>query len=494
MGAQLPKPVTSKVLERFGNVHYSCGVAQMNGYRERMEDAHSACFGPNYAFFAVFDGHMDPHCSAWLGREFPEAIAKKGPPISDDDLVNLTVDLDNRYLAGNVDSGSTGTFFIATPDEPTPEGEAQFEIQVGNVGDSRVILGRKGRAVPLTTDHKPSLEGERARIELCGGTVTNARVDGNLAVSRAFGDGQYKGGSGSPTVQKVIAVPEVRHIKARTGDFILLSCDGVFEGNFSNDEVIEFAANLMKTESDLAIVAAAVCDQALERGSKDNITCMIVEFKDGTRLPGAAEEFVPGPYSAPHHNGFRSAYAAMAEKVHLTLAQALERRYDHLKGLLAKRAAQLGYDPLDATAEPNYEKLSRSDLQSILQSYKEVTLGLSLEDMVQKCKQLKLDGKPLIPADMKEVTDELTTYGDGPEADLSGEARTAWFETHAKSMETADTDSNDGDTDTNKMVVDAGTFAKLQAVQQQSGGAIPLHLLMQLLQASAGGKSADDDI
>lgn len=65
--------------------------------------------------------------------------------------------------------------------------------QVGNVGDSRVVCGRDGKAIPMTTDHKPTLPEERARIVACGGDVVNARVDGNLAVSRAFGDSQYKG-------------------------------------------------------------------------------------------------------------------------------------------------------------------------------------------------------------------------------------------------------------------------------------------------------------
>ena len=45
----------------------------------------------------------------------------------------------------------------------------------------------------LTTDHKPDHPKERARIERCGGKVEIAeggvaRVNGNLAVSRGFGD------------------------------------------------------------------------------------------------------------------------------------------------------------------------------------------------------------------------------------------------------------------------------------------------------------------
>jgi len=44
----------------------------------------------------------------------------------------------------------------------------------------------------LSEDHKPDNAGELARIEKAGHHVEDSRVDGNLALSRAFGDFQYK--------------------------------------------------------------------------------------------------------------------------------------------------------------------------------------------------------------------------------------------------------------------------------------------------------------
>ena len=49
-------------------------------------------------------------------------------------------------------------------------------------------LGIKGRAKPLSFDHKPQNEGEKARICAAGGFVDFGRVNGNLALSRAIGD------------------------------------------------------------------------------------------------------------------------------------------------------------------------------------------------------------------------------------------------------------------------------------------------------------------
>jgi len=46
----------------------------------------------------------------------------------------------------------------------------------------------------LSDDHKPSREDEARRIKAAGGFIINKRVMGELAVSRAFGDAEFKKG------------------------------------------------------------------------------------------------------------------------------------------------------------------------------------------------------------------------------------------------------------------------------------------------------------
>ena len=46
--------------------------------------------------------------------------------------------------------------------------------------------------VGLSEDHKPDNDEEKNRIESAKHFVEDSRVDGNLALSRAFGDFQYK--------------------------------------------------------------------------------------------------------------------------------------------------------------------------------------------------------------------------------------------------------------------------------------------------------------
>ena len=80
-------------------------------------------------------------------------------------------------------------------------------IICANAGDSRCVMGTGGGTKPLSEDHKPTDEGERKRIEDAGGSVSWKRVDGDLAVSRALGDFQYKRrGDLIAEQQKVVAI------------------------------------------------------------------------------------------------------------------------------------------------------------------------------------------------------------------------------------------------------------------------------------------------
>jgi serine/threonine protein phosphatase PrpC len=77
-------------------------------------------------------------------------------------------------------------------------------IICANAGDSRCVMGTNKLTKAMSEDHKPNNDSERRRIELAGGRVQWKRVDGDLAVSRALGDFQYKTRTDlGPTEQKV---------------------------------------------------------------------------------------------------------------------------------------------------------------------------------------------------------------------------------------------------------------------------------------------------
>ena len=68
----------------------------------------------------------------------------------------------------------------------------QEQLIVANAGDSRCVLSRAGKAIGMSTDHKPDMEEERKRIQKAGGDIYDGRVNGNLNLSRALGDLEYK--------------------------------------------------------------------------------------------------------------------------------------------------------------------------------------------------------------------------------------------------------------------------------------------------------------
>lgn len=425
MGPILPKPVTTKVLERKQNKAFRVGLASMNGFREKQEDAHAMLLNNDWGFFGVFDGHCGPLCSQYEAKRFMEVLSADGSkfPISDQYINDLCLRLDKEFLDTQQEGGSTGTFMVAYPQ---PSGK--FRLQVGNVGDSRVVAGRrKGKECrSMTEDHKPSNDGERMRIERAGGHVANNRVDGSLAVSRAFGDGNYKDGK-SELEHKVIAQPEITTDMFEPGDIVLLCCDGVFESDvFSNESVIAFIFERydeMEKKGvdhiDLSQIAADVCDAALERGSKDNISAMIVQL--GGAFPAKEqkphEEVQPGPYfggqAAIHNEKFRTAYKSMCETAHMTLGQMLEMRYQ----FILKRSEEVRKSTQcdDKKQTCTYEKLSDEDLGKLLKRLGEDPQSQVRKEMISNI--VKFEGKKdCRPANLQEwEEEEKEMKGEGKE-------------------------------------------------------------------------------
>ena len=77
------------------------------------------------------------------------------------------------------------------------------------------------------TTHK--MVGEKARICAAGGFVDFGRVNGNLALSRAIGDFEFKKSADlSPEQQIVTAFPDViAHTITDDDEFLVIACDGM---------------------------------------------------------------------------------------------------------------------------------------------------------------------------------------------------------------------------------------------------------------------------
>ncbi|KAI8564684.1 hypothetical protein RHMOL_Rhmol03G0200600 [Rhododendron molle] len=181
-------------------------------------------------------------------------------------------------------SGSTAVVALVTANH----------IVVANCGDSRAVLRRGGRAVPLSEDHKPDRPDEFARIQACGGRViyvNGARVEGILAMSRALGDKYLK--------PFVISEPDITFAKRHPDDeCLILASDGLWDV-LSNDLACEIASVCLREGSPPAAprmqedegaaaalfpsrsasAAALLTRLALGRRSSDNISVIVVDLK-----------------------------------------------------------------------------------------------------------------------------------------------------------------------------------------------------------------------
>jgi len=158
-----------------------------------------------------------------VGAERPKVVSKKqtfapdGTLIADEELAAAAPPLDPAVaktmpIFGNTNRGAWGLLWVA------------------NSGDSRAVLCRNGEAVAMSDDHKPWLESEMARIYTAGHNVTNNRIDGGINLSRGIGDWRYKGKTMKPEQCAVTCVPDVRRrTLARTDEFLVLGCDGIWD-------------------------------------------------------------------------------------------------------------------------------------------------------------------------------------------------------------------------------------------------------------------------
>ncbi|GMH04097.1 hypothetical protein Nepgr_005936 [Nepenthes gracilis] len=169
-------------------------------------------------------------------------------------------------------------------------------IIVANSGDSRAVLCRGKTPMPLSIDHKPNRKDEWERIEAADGKViqwNGFRVFGVLAMSRSIGDRYMK--------PWIIPDPEVMFVpRAKDDDCLILASDGLWDV-MSNEEACEAArrrillwhkrkgANMARHRDDGVDPAAQSAAEylsrlALQRGSKDNVSVIVVDLKPHRKL------------------------------------------------------------------------------------------------------------------------------------------------------------------------------------------------------------------
>lgn len=307
----------------------------MQGWRKRMEDAHitdiSKGGSNSLNVFGVFDGHGGKEIAQFVSHHFTDELLKNQNYLNnkldlalketfikmdeimqtpegieeikvyarkskeEDDLQsknnppNSQMQLLSQFI-GNKDpesndialrTGCTGC--VCTYDANTKK------LYFANAGDSRVVMCKEGKAIAMSTDHKPELESEKERIHKADGWITEGRVKGNLNLTRGLGDLEYKLNSSlKPEEQMITANPDILTEDLSKGiDFVIIGCDGIWDC-LSNQEACDFVMERMKKNPNIKLssIIEEMMDSIIatdlmnETGvGCDNMTCMIIIFK-----------------------------------------------------------------------------------------------------------------------------------------------------------------------------------------------------------------------
>ncbi|KAI9296962.1 PP2C-domain-containing protein [Neoconidiobolus thromboides FSU 785] len=293
MGQTLSAPVTEKHTTNGSNNRFIYGASAMQGWRVSMEDAHTTLLNLKedsiMGFFAVFDGHGGQSAAKFAGVHLAERI-QKDPGFSKGEYLTA---IKGGYLGLDYDlktdpdfledvSGCTAVCALITDDN---------RIFVGNAGDSRAVLSSNGIVKELSFDHKPTNPTEHDRIYQAGGFVEYGRVNGNLALSRAIGDFEFKQNMRLPAEeQAVTANPDITEHKITDEDeFIVIACDGIWDC-MTSQEVITFVRERLAKGDEISKVAEDLMDNCLAPASDygglgcDNMTVVIVGLLNGNSV------------------------------------------------------------------------------------------------------------------------------------------------------------------------------------------------------------------
>ncbi|KAJ8468441.1 hypothetical protein ONZ51_g9641 [Trametes cubensis] len=149
-----------------------------------------------------------------------------------------------------------------------PPANVRRVLYCANAGDARGVLCRAGKGIRLTYDHKGSDKQEAKRIMDAGGFVMSGRVNGVLAVTRSLGDSSMK--------EFVVGSPYTTETELCEDDeFLILACDGLWD--VVSDQA---AVELVRGIADPRKAAEELLDHAYRNYSSDNVTVLVVRFRD----------------------------------------------------------------------------------------------------------------------------------------------------------------------------------------------------------------------
>ncbi|AMD22650.1 HHL120Wp [Eremothecium sinecaudum] len=270
MGQILSNPVIDKEQRHGSDELTAFGLCAMQGWRMSMEDAHIVDLNISFegsddrvAYYCVFDGHGGASVAQFCGEHFSRILQKQEEFKRDNGcfsraLIASFIAADEELLKdpvlANDHSGCTATTLLVS--------KKTGLLVCANSGDSRTVLSTSKWAKALSFDHKPTLRSEQSRIVAADGFVEMDRVNGNLALSRAIGDFEFKSNPNlTPHEQIVTCVPDVleHRLNYENDEFAILACDGIWDC-LSSQECVDLVHYGIQKDMSLQDIASRIID------------------------------------------------------------------------------------------------------------------------------------------------------------------------------------------------------------------------------------------
>jgi len=283
-----PPPNSNPLRNSNGQIH-AHGLLNESNFNEipllRSRSSEEKCnTQPNYAFFAIYDGHGGTAAAEFAQdhlhsnirnyprfRFDPETALREG-------IQKTETDFNRKVVEENMD-GLTGTTICVA----LIVGNILY---VANVGDSAAIVCRSfDQIIQLTNSHTPKNPIERQRIEKVGGVIKNDRLGHpiwnpgiiHIALSRALGNVYFKDPmytQGKPS--GLIAEPEIVKFKLTKEDqFLLMASDGFWDV-MSPKEAVNYVT--LHSATPPSVLCKELTDLALKRSAMDNTTVLLVNL------------------------------------------------------------------------------------------------------------------------------------------------------------------------------------------------------------------------
>ena len=281
-------PIVDKYSIQLEDDNVRVGASSMQGWRSSMEDAHTIALELPVIDQRDCEGLLVTICDGHAGHKTAHTVAK-----SIKEWICSTEEFsEGEYRSAMIEGYARGDVALRKGAEPDDVSGATAvtlmmvgrRLYCANAGDSRAILCRDGKAWPLSEDHKPTLPVERERIVRAGSFVLNGRVNGILALSRAFGDFTFKQNDQVPFSQQAVTVmPEVSVTDLQPNDdFVVLACDGLWDC-MTSDQVVNYVRLELGDHGDCALCCEKLMDRCVSQDGlgigTDNMTIVIVQLK-----------------------------------------------------------------------------------------------------------------------------------------------------------------------------------------------------------------------